>query len=127
MKRVAGSYACNYRWRTNTVGHGHLFQRRFWDKPITSAEQFLTTLRYVEANALRAGLVSRAEDWPWCSLHERLTGNVSGLLSSSPIVLPSDWCEVVNLPQSEETIYRILEELIRKPGRPKGRKSDPKQ
>jgi len=28
-----------------------------------------TVLRYVERNPLRAGLVERAEDWPWSSLH----------------------------------------------------------
>jgi hypothetical protein len=33
------------------------------------------TVRYVEGNAQRAGLVRRAEDWPWCSAHARLHGN----------------------------------------------------
>jgi hypothetical protein len=32
---------------------------------------FLTLYRYVEANALRAGLVERAEDWPWGGLYAR--------------------------------------------------------
>ena len=31
-------------------------------------------LRYVERNPLRAGLVGRAEDWPWSSLACRLAG-----------------------------------------------------
>jgi putative transposase len=119
MKQVTGSYACNYRCRTNTVGHGHVFQRRFWNKPIDSSEQLLATLRYVEANPLRAGLVSRAEDWPWSSLHERGKTGSSGLLAPSPVPLPSYWPDLVNLPQTEDVLIRIHEALTRRPGRPK--------
>ena len=32
---------------------------------------YLALLRYIEANPMAAGLVSRAEDWCWSSLHER--------------------------------------------------------
>jgi hypothetical protein len=34
-------------------------------------EHFLAVARYVERNAQRAGLVSRAEGWPWGSLWQR--------------------------------------------------------
>src|SRR5262245_47564053 len=30
MQWVTGCYACDLRTRTKTVGHGHVFQRRFW-------------------------------------------------------------------------------------------------
>jgi REP element-mobilizing transposase RayT len=33
--------------------------------PIQDDDHFLLVCRYVERNALRAGLVSRAEDWRW--------------------------------------------------------------
>ena len=36
--------------------------------PVQRDEHFYTVLRYVERNALRAGLVDRAEDWRWSSL-----------------------------------------------------------
>ena len=119
MKCVEGGYACDYRWRTETVGHGHVFQNRFWNTPITSDEHFLTTLRYVEANPLRAGLVRRAQDWRWSSLRERSNGSPSALLSSSPVPLPSYWPEIVNIPQTAEALNRIRGELVRQRGRPK--------
>jgi putative transposase len=47
---------------------GHLWQGRFKAFPIQKDEHLLAVLRYVERNPLRAGLVGRAEDWPWSSL-----------------------------------------------------------
>ncbi len=47
---------------------GHLWQGRFKAFPIQRDEHLLAVLRYVERNPLRAGLVERAEDWPWSSL-----------------------------------------------------------
>ena len=45
---------------------GHLWQGRFFSTPLD--EQHLwRALRYVECNCLRAGLVPRAEDYPWSS------------------------------------------------------------
>ncbi len=47
---------------------GHLWQGRFKAFPIQRDDHLLSVLRYVERNPLRAGLVARAEDWPWSSL-----------------------------------------------------------
>jgi hypothetical protein len=43
-------------------------------------------MRYVEANALRAGLVKRADAWPWGSLRVRMRGSPQrrAMLTSSP-------------------------------------------
>ena len=46
---------------------GHVWQGRFRAFPIQEDDHLLTVLLYVERNALRAGLVRRAEDWRWCS------------------------------------------------------------
>jgi putative transposase len=42
-------------------GAGHLYQGRYKSFPVDQDEYFLTLCRYVEANALRANLVQRAE------------------------------------------------------------------
>src|SRR5208282_2122162 len=57
----------NQRWHAHqhTAGSGHLYQGRFKSFPVQSDDHFLTVCRYVERNALRAGLAERAEDWPW--------------------------------------------------------------
>ena len=46
----------------HTRGAGHLYQGRFTCFPTQGDRRSLTLCRYVEANALRAGLVERAED-----------------------------------------------------------------
>jgi putative transposase len=36
---------------------------------VESDRHFLTLVRYVERNAKRAGLVKKAKEWPWSSVH----------------------------------------------------------
>ena len=51
------------RYHRHYGSSGHVWQGRFKAFPIQEDEHFLTVLRYVERNALRAGLVQHAEDW----------------------------------------------------------------
>src|SRR5262245_55537324 len=53
------------RWHAahGTTGTGALYQGRSKSFPILEDEHLLAVCRYVELNALRAGLVKRAEDW----------------------------------------------------------------
>jgi putative transposase len=44
---------------------GHLFGARFASGVIETEEHLYTASRYVLANPVRAGLVERAEEWPW--------------------------------------------------------------
>jgi len=115
MQWVLCRYACDLRRRTRTVGHGHIFQRRFWSTPILDAAHLLTVLRYIEANPVAAGLVARAEDWPWSSLAERENGD--GTLSRLPFRLPDDWRDIVNVPLSSQVQQMIWGALIARPGR----------
>ncbi len=41
------------------------YARRFSCFPVQSDDHLLTVLRYLERNALSAGLVDWAEDWRW--------------------------------------------------------------
>ena len=47
----------------HTRGNGHVYQGRFNSFPVQCDEHFLTACRYVERNALRANLVTRAENF----------------------------------------------------------------
>src|SRR5205823_8817177 len=51
------------RWHAHrgNTGSGHLYQGRFKSFVIQEDDHFLVAARYVERNALRAGLVQRAE------------------------------------------------------------------
>ena len=83
-------------------GTGHLYQGRFRVFPIQTGEHLLTVHRYVEANALRANIVGRAEHWPWSSLVRQTSVDGRGLLSAGPVARPTDWLALVNENQSPE-------------------------
>ncbi len=42
-----------------------IWQRSFWDTQVRSAESYAEKWEYVRRNPVRAGLVSRPEDWPF--------------------------------------------------------------
>lgn len=112
---VTGQYATDFRTKTGTRGLGHVFQQRFWSGATDGAEHFLLVLRYVEANARRACLVERAEDWRWGSLYARRMGNIS-ILDPSPYDLPDQWPALVNAPQFDREL--ALARVKPKRGRP---------
>ena len=68
MGWLGGTHTMRYHAHYHTSGMGHVYQQRYKSFPIQDDEHFLVVCRYVERNALRAGLVKRAEDWRWGSL-----------------------------------------------------------
>ncbi len=52
---------------------GHLFGGRFSSYPMDEAH-LMAALRYVENNPVAAGMVERAEDWPWSSAQSHANG-----------------------------------------------------
>ena len=79
-------------------GEGHVYQGPFKSFPVESDEHLYTVCRYVERNPVRAGLVERAEDWPWSSAWARLyPDDPGGLpLCGWPIPQPADWLDRVS-------------------------------
>jgi len=75
----------------------------------------LTLLRYVERNPLRAGLVQRAEDWPWSSLACRLAGGAVALrrLHPLPVTKTTDWLQWVTEPQTEAELEALRRSVAR--------------
>ena len=67
MGWVAGTHAMRYHAHDHTSGMRHVYQQRFKSFPIQDDDHFLVVCRYVERNAVRAGLVARAEEWRWGS------------------------------------------------------------
>jgi putative transposase len=95
------------RYHRHYHGSGHVWQGRFKAFPIKQDEHLLAVLRYVERNPLRAGLVRRAETWPWSSLSWRRSGRRPDLLSSWPIPCPRNWVARVNAAQSETELAAV--------------------
>lgn len=86
------------RYRRHYGSSGHVWQGRFKAFPCQDDEHFATLLRYVERNAQRAGLVARAEEWPYCSLHEALSGAGPVRLEPGSPARDARWVAWVNRP-----------------------------
>jgi putative transposase len=91
---VTTQHSLRFRWKTGTVGRGHVYQDRFHSFPVQTGRYYFNLIRYVEGNALDGHLVAKAEDWPWSSLFERVSAG--DLITSGPLELPGDWAERVN-------------------------------
>jgi putative transposase len=79
----------------------------------------LTVLRYVERNAMQANLVTRAEEWPWSSLHLRVKRRIPPYLSDGPVKRPRRWTTTVNTPIADEELEALRSSVNR--GAPYGR------
>jgi putative transposase len=93
IQRVTLTHTQRYHAKARTVGYGHVYQGRYKSLLVESDRHFLTLVRYVERNAQRAGLVKKAEEWPWSSVHARLYGRAEPkkLLSPWPTPQPPDY------------------------------------
>jgi len=120
MQRLTTIHVRRWQMHFREVGRGHLYQGRFKSFPVQTDEHLLTVCRYVEANALRAQVVKRAEEWQWCSLWRRERGSEEqrGLLSDWPVPRPADYLAAVNRPQDDAELEAVRVSL--KKGRPFG-------
>jgi REP-associated tyrosine transposase len=97
---------------------GYLWQGRFFSCPLDErhAERALLD---VERNPVRAGLVERAEDWPWSSARAHATGKADGLVApESFLASADDWRLRLRDGMGEEET-QLLRERTRT-GRPLG-------
>jgi putative transposase len=74
---------------------GLLWQGRFFDRALRTVKEYREKVAYIHLNPVKAGLVSRAEDWPWSSVHD-YTGSVRcptttpSILEIDRVLLPAD-------------------------------------
>ena len=97
MQWLTSTHVRRYHAHYEIVGTGHLYQDRYRNDICEDERRVLATIRYVEANALAANLVTSARDWRWSSLWLRANGDDGGLLSECPITLPANWATYVDV------------------------------
>ena len=93
--------------------NGHLWQGRYFSSALDS-EYLLRTIRYVERNPLRAGMIARAEAYPWssaaahCGLREDpvLVRSNDPLRTLPTVVNWSAWLAVSDDPDCRDTLRR---------------------
>ena len=105
------------RWHAHyqTAGTGHVYQGRFKSFPVQADDHFLAVCRYVERNALRAGLCSLAQEWAWSSLYHRLRQDemATKVLSEWPVARPRLWLSHLQQPQSEAELAALRRSVAR--------------
>jgi putative transposase len=52
--------------REHAEGH-HVWHREYWDRFVRDEQHYQTVRHYIHDNPVKAGLVSRPEDWEWSS------------------------------------------------------------
>src|SRR5438067_140509 len=77
-RRYTGAINARFRWT------GHLFQGHF-GAVVMDEPHLLAAARYIALNPVVAGLVSRAEDWPWSSTRAQLAGEDDELATVAPL------------------------------------------
>jgi len=104
------------RWHRhrNSVGNGHVYQGRFKSFPIETSEYLLTVCRYVERNPVRAGLVTRAEQWQWSSV----ASSKGAMLHQWPVPRPQAWADWVNADEHHEQVEALRRSVVK--GQPFG-------
>ena len=68
MKKLGSSYVYYYNWQYNRKGH--LYQDRFKSEPVEDDTYFLTVLRYIHLNPIKAGIAGSLESYPYSSYSE---------------------------------------------------------
>ena len=107
MGWVGVTHVRRYHEHYHSRGGGHLYQGRFKSFPVAEDDYFLALCRYVEANALRTGLVERAEEWQWGGLWQRAHGPDELPLSPWPLERSRNWVAWVNRGLNDEQLAGI--------------------
>jgi putative transposase len=68
MKRIGVSFVLYYSRRYGTTGH--LFQDRFRSENVEDIRYFLTVVRYIHQNPLKARMVNQLDEWKWSSCRQ---------------------------------------------------------
>lgn len=70
MRKICASYVYWYNRKYKRCGH--LYQDRFKSEVVEDDKYFLTVLRYIHQNPVKAGLVKSISDYKWSSFDEYL-------------------------------------------------------
>jgi len=81
MKRISVSYAQNYNVKYERTGH--VFQGRFRSETVESEGAFITVLRYIIQNPIKAGIVMNISDYKWSSITDYDPNNSQGIVDIS--------------------------------------------
>src|SRR5436189_1707931 len=83
MKEIGTRYVRYHNRKYDRIGT--LWNGRYRGLLIQDEQYWLTCLRYVEQNPVRAGIVDRPEDYRWCSYSAHAFGHWANWLTTHPV------------------------------------------
>ncbi len=126
FKRIGTRYVYWYNWKYERSGH--LFHDRFKSEPVEDDAYFLTVLRYIHYNPVKASICKTMDAFPWSSYVEykneaRLVDIdfALGMMSKEEFVLFHEDssedrcldCDVDNRPISESEAKQLIFEICK--------------
>lgn len=96
MQWLEEVHAYHFHRKRGSRGTGAVYQSRYVSRPIADDRKYLIALRYVERNALAAGYVTRADDWPWSSAWHAEGGPRLFVTDPSPVPRLHNWIDLLN-------------------------------
>ena len=110
---VSQRHACRWSRFHRTRGTGPVYQGRFNARPVDSGFSFLTRACYVIRNPVEKHLVTRAEDWPWCSASTAALPEPRPALHEHwPLPRPANWLDIVHLPTKRARACEFERSLV---------------
>jgi len=82
---------------------GTLYEGRFKSSLVETTRYFLTCMRYIELNPVRAGIVTHPADYSWSSFCQNASGDPSGL-----VVAHAEYLQLGANPRNRGEAYRRL-------------------
>jgi putative transposase len=113
MQRLMNLHISRYRRHYPPESPGHIYQSRYGNSIVETGSSVLTVAKYVEANALNARIVTRAEEYRWSSAHPHPADDDRPILAEWPIPRPPDWLTLLNLRTPAKEMQRIQRSAAR--------------
>ena len=120
LRRIGARFVYWYNIKYQRVGH--LFQDRFKSESVETDEYFLTVLRYIHQNPVKAGICKKVEEYKFSSYNEYVIKNyivdteqALGMMSVGQFVEFNHQANKEScLDISEEPLIRLTDEQARK-------------
>lgn len=103
FKRIGSRYVYWYNWKYARTGH--LFQDRYKSEPVEDDTYFLTVLRYILQNPVKAGICQNLSDYTASSYHDYADIDTEGLTDTTFALRLLDWERLIgflNTPNEDQ-------------------------
>lgn len=113
MQRLMNTHITRYLRHYRPASPGHIYQGRYKNPLVETDASIVTVAKYIESNALSAGMVKRAEHYRWSSASPERADAGRPVLADWPVSKPADWLNFLNTPTPADDIKRLQRSVRR--------------